>query len=88
MKIFLLIIIFALLSWKGYHAWRRGRNVYVKERQQYESLWEYLVANGATPAQARRPFLERALKRAIVPLLRQWRFWLVIAVLTLLAIVL
>ena len=38
MKIFLLIIILALLSWKGYHAWRRGRNVYVKERQQYESL--------------------------------------------------
>ena len=31
MKIFLLIIILALLSWKGYHAWRRGRNVYVKE---------------------------------------------------------
>ena len=76
MKIFLLIIILALLSWKGFYAWRRGRNTYVKERQQYESLWEYLVANGATPAQARRP------------LMRQWRFWIVIAVLTLLAIVL
>lgn len=87
MKIFLLIVILALLSWKGYHAWRRGHNTYVKERRQYESLWEYLVANGATPSQARRPFLERALKRAIIPLVRQWRFWLIIAVLVLFCIV-
>jgi len=78
------ILLTALLAWKGYYAWLRGRNTYVKEREQYASLWEYLTANGATAAEARRPFLRRALRRAFVPLLRQWRFWLLVAVLLLL----
>ena len=81
MSIVLLILLLGLLTWKGYHAWKRGHNTYVKERQQYESLWEYLVANGATDAEARRPFVERAARRAVLPLLKQWRFWAVEGVL-------
>lgn len=84
MSIVLLILLLGLLTWKGYHAWKRGHNTYVKERQQYESLWEYLVANGATDAEARRPFVERAARRAVLPLLKQWRFWAVEGVLLLL----
>ncbi len=80
MKIVLLIILLALLSWKGYFAWKRGYHTYVQERQRYQSLWEYLVGNGATEAEARRPFLMRAVKRAVLPLLNQWRYWLLVAV--------
>ncbi len=84
MKTVLLILLVALLSWKGYRAWKRGRNTYMQERERYQTLWEYLVGNGATEAEARRPFLKRAAKRALLPLLRQWRFWLIVAVLLML----
>jgi hypothetical protein len=87
MKIIFLILLLTLLSWKGYHAWGRGRRTYLRERQQYQSLWEYLVGNGATEKEARPVFLNRALQRALLPLLRQWRFWLVVGLLAVLTAV-
>jgi len=75
MKILYLIILLALVAWKGYYAWLRGRNAYRKDTKQYQSLREYLLGNGATEAEARRPFMKRALRRAFVPLLNQWRLW-------------
>ena len=81
MKIVLLIILVALLAWKGYHAWRRGRKTYVRERQEYQSLWEYLMGNGTPWQTVRRVLLKRAIKRAVMPWLMQWRYWLLMAVL-------
>lgn len=81
MRYFILLLILGLLARKGYLAWRRGRNAYVRDREQYATLWEYLVANGASEREACRPFLERAVRRAVEPLLHQWRFWAVIAAL-------
>ena len=75
MKIAYLILVMALLSWKGYHAWLRGRNAYQKDVEQYQSLREYLLGNGATTSEVRRPFLKRALLRAFKPMLNQWRLW-------------
>ena len=79
MKLLYLIILIALVAWKGYYAWLRGRNSYRKDMEQYQSLREYLLGNGATEAEARRPFLKRALRRAYQPLLRHWRLWAVVA---------
>jgi hypothetical protein len=75
MKTLYLIIFIGLVAWKGYHAWLRGRNAYLKDVEQYQSLREYLLGNGATEWEARRPFLPRALRRAYQPLLSQWRLW-------------
>ena len=79
MKIVYLIILLALVAWKGYYAWLRGRNSFKRDMEQYQSLYEYLLGNGATAAQARRPFLKRALRRAYQPLLKQWRLWAIVA---------
>ena len=81
MRIFLFFILMALLSWKGYYAWKRGRKTYVQESRDYHSLWEYLVGNGATEGEAQQVFLGRACKRAFLPWLRQWRYWLVVGLL-------
>ena len=88
MKLLYLIILIALVAWKGYYAWLRGRNSYRKDMEQYQSLREYLLGNGATEAEARRPFLKRALRRAYQPLLRQWRLWAVVAAVGLLVFLL
>ena len=48
MKTAYLIILLVLVSWKGYHAWLRGRNQWTQDMQQYRGLWEYLLGNGAT----------------------------------------
>ena len=80
MKVVYFIIVLALLSWKGYYAWLRGRNAYLKDMEQYRSLWEYLLGNGATISEARSPFLKRALRRAFMPTLKQWRLWVIVAV--------
>ena len=79
MKTVYLILVLALLSWKGYHAWLRGRNAYLKDLEQYQSLREYLLGNGASEKEACRPFLKRALRRACQPLLKQWRLWAIVA---------
>ena len=88
MKLLYLIILIALVAWKGYYAWLRGRNSYRKDMEQYPSLREYLLGNGATEAEARRPFLKRALRRAYQPLLRQWRLWAVVVAVGLLVFLL
>ena len=48
-----LIIILALVGWKGWHAWQRGRRQWTQDMVQYQSLWEYLLGNGATLKEAR-----------------------------------
>jgi hypothetical protein len=88
MKLLYLIILIALVAWKGYYAWLRGRNSYRKDMEQYQSLREYLLGNGSTEGGARRPFLKRALRRAYQPLLRQWRLWAVVAAVGLLVFLL
>lgn len=86
MKIFLLILVLGLLSWKGYYAWRRGYNAWRYDRQHHDSLREYLLGNGATEREAMMPFVRRALQRAFMPLVAQWRFWLVVVLLLIIAI--
>jgi hypothetical protein len=80
MKTVYIIMVLALLAWKGYYAWLRGRNAYLKDMELYRSLWEYLLGNGTTVSEARRPFLKRALRRAFMPMLKQWRLWAGVAV--------
>ena len=81
MTIFLTILILALLSWKGYYAWKRGVNTWRHDRKEHDSLLEYLLGNGATERQALRPFLVHALERAFRPLLKQWQVLAALAVL-------
>ena len=80
MKIAYLILLLALVGWKGYYAWLRGRRQWTQDMLQYHSLWEYLLGNSATVSEARKPFLKRALRRAFMPMLKQWRLWAVVAV--------
>jgi hypothetical protein len=87
MKIVFIILLLAFLGWKGYHAWRRGRNSYLNDCERYQSLREYLLGNGATEYEARRPFLLRAIDRALRPMLKQWQFWTITAVLLLLCLI-
>ena len=75
MKALYLILLLALVAWKGYHAWLRGYRQYLKDCEKYQSLREYLLGNGATEAEVRRPFMKRAFQKACRPLLRQWRLW-------------
>lgn len=84
MKTVYLILLLALVGWKGWHAWLRGRRQWTRDMQQYQSLWEYLLGNGATIHEVRKPFLKRALRRAFIPVLRQWRLWAVVAAIGLL----
>lgn len=79
-----LIILLALVGWKGWHAWQRGRRQWTQDMVQYQSLWEYLLGNGATLKEARKPFVKRALRRAFLPLLKQWRLWAVVTAIGLL----
>ena len=80
MKTAYLILLLALVGWKGYYAWLRGRRQWSQDMLQYQSLWEYLLGNGATVSEARKPFLKRALRRAFMPMLKQWRLWAIVAV--------
>ena len=74
-----LILLLALVGWKGWHAWQRGRRQWTQDMIQYQSLWEYLLGNGATVKEARKPFVQRALRRAFMPMLKQWRLWAIVA---------
>ena len=80
MKTVYLILLFALVSWKGWHAWLRGRRQWMQDMQQYQSLWEYLLGNGATLREAKRPFMRRALRRSLKPIAKQWRLWTIVAI--------
>ena len=44
-----LILVLAVVVWKGYYAFLRAMNSYRLDCQQHDSLREYLLANGATP---------------------------------------
>ena len=82
-----LILVLAVVVWKGYYAFLRAMNSYRLDCQQHDSLREYLLANGATPFQSLWPFYRHALQRAFVPMAAQWRLWgalLLIGVLVLL----
>lgn len=64
MKTFLVLVVVAFLSWKGYFAGCRAVRSYQKDREEHDSLREYLVANGATTFQSLWPFYRHALQRA------------------------
>lgn len=78
MKIFYIIVVFAVLLWKAYYAFLRGQNTIKKDIREHYSLYEYLLGNGATEQEARRPFLLHSLKRAFYPLASQWRLLLIL----------
>lgn len=80
-----LILLLAVIAWKGYYAWQRAVNTYRADREEHDSLREYLLGNGATQWQAMRPYYYHAFLRAVVPLKTQWRLGLVLLVLGLLA---
>ena len=84
MKTFYIIVVLAVLAWKGYYACGRGMRTYRNDRQQHDSLREYLLANGATVHQSVWPFWRHALLRASLPMLSQWRLWLILLLLGLL----
>lgn len=71
-----LILLLAVVLWKGYYVWQRGWNTYCSDRKEHDSLREYLLGNGATPWQSQWPFIRHALVKASKPLLSQWRLWL------------
>ena len=80
MKTLYLIILLGLVAWKGWLAFGRGRRQWMSDMVQYRGLQEYLLGNGATVADARRPFVKRALLRAVKPMAKQWRLWAIVAV--------
>lgn len=81
MTIFYLLLLLAVVVWKGYYAYLRAVKCYRQDRQQHDSLREYLVANGATTWQSLWPFYRHALQRAFVPMKAQWRLWLIVLLL-------
>jgi len=81
-----LILLLAVIVWKGYYAVQRAVRTYRKDCAEHDSLREYLLANGATRWQSLRPFCRHALVRAVVPLKSQWRLALVMLVLGLLTL--
>jgi endonuclease G len=83
-----LILLLAVVLWKGFWVWRRGMRTYRKDRQLHESLREYLLGNGATEWEARRPFVKHAAVKALKPLLSQWRLFLVLVALGVLVVLL
>ena len=70
-----LVIVLAAIVWKGYYAFLRAMKSYKQDREQHDSLREYLLANGATPFQSMWPFYRHALQRAFIPMAAQWRLW-------------
>jgi hypothetical protein len=86
MKTLYLLLLLAVIAWKGYYAWRRGVNAYRKDLADHGSLREYLLGNGATDWQAHWPYYRHALLRALVPLKAQWRLWLLLLALGLLVV--
>lgn len=80
MKTLYLIILLGLVAWKGWLAFARGRRQWMSDMAQYRGLREYLLGNGATMADARRPFVNRALLRAMKPMAKQWRLWAIVVV--------
>ena len=88
MKTLYLIILLGLVAWKGWLAFARGRRQWMSDMAQYRGLREYLLGNGATMADARRPFVKRALLRAMKPMAKQWRLWAIVVVIGILVFLL
>jgi len=76
-----LILVMAVVLWKGYYAWKRGQRTYQRDRQEHDSLREYLLGNGATKQQSLMPFYRHAVLRALQPMMKQWRLWLILVIL-------
>ena len=51
-----LVLLLAVVAWKGYLACRRGMKTYHNDRLMHDSLREYLLGNGATTWQSLWPF--------------------------------
>lgn len=83
-----ILILLAVLLWKGYYAWKRGMRTYRRDLHDHDSLFEYLLGNGATRSEALRPFIRHALIRAFKPLLGQWRLFLILVIMGLLVVLL
>ena len=79
-----ILLVVAVVVWKGYYAFRRGLRAYRRDRHDHQSLYEYLLGNGATQMEALRPFLTHAFIRAVKPLRTQWRLLVILVVLGLL----
>ena len=62
-----LVILLAVILWKGYYVWKRGMRVYRQDRHDHNSLYEYLLGNGATHSEAIRPFVNRDLPSGLLP---------------------
>lgn len=82
------ILVLAVVLWKGYIAWKRGMRTYRRDLQEHDSLREYLLGNGASKRESVRPFVNHAVARALKPLCSQWRLLLILAVMGLLVVLL
>ena len=82
------ILVLAVVLWKGYFAWKRGMRTYRRDLQEHDSLREYLLGNGASKRESVRPFVNHAVARALKPLCSQWRLLLILAVMGLLVVLL
>ena len=78
------ILVLAVVLWKGYFAWKRGMRTYRRDLQEHDSLREYLLGNGASKRESLRPFVNHAVARALKPLCTQWRLLLILVVMGLL----
>ena len=78
------ILVLAVVLWKGYFAWKRGMRTYRRDLQEHDSLREYLLGNGASKRESLRPFVNHAAARALKPLCTQWRLLLILVVMGLL----
>ena len=78
---FYIIVLVAVLAWKGYYASLRAMHTYRQDRQQHDSLREYLLGNGAAQWQSLQPFYLHAAQRALQPMLKQWQLWLALLLL-------
>ena len=78
------ILVLAVVLWKGYFAWKRGMRTYRRDLQEHDSLREYLLGNGASKRESLRPFVNHAVARALKPLCTQWRLLLILVAMGLL----
>ena len=65
--------VMALLHGEALRASRSGLLTYAFNRKVHASMFEYLQGNGATQTEALRPFLVRAMSKALNPLLTKMR---------------
>lgn len=57
------ILVIAVVIWKGYLAWKRGMRTYRRDLEEHDSLREYLLGNGASRRESLRPFVNHALEK-------------------------